>query len=198
MLRSLVGSEMCIRDRDNPMKDLAEVKKKIYTVKDADGDGVIDELDEEPDTPEGAPVNTKGQHLDSDGDGIKDLDDDEPYTPATYAGNVDGKGVGIVPDGPKYLTEDDVKKIGDKEGWGDHTPPARPVVTQGMTDWFLPMIHFDLNKYNLKPEAKAQLHHVARVMKKYPSLCVVAVGHTDRLNDNLYNQKLSYLSLIHI
>ena len=48
----------------------------LYTVKDADNDGVIDELDWEPDTEEGAMVDTHGRTLDmSDGDGIPDHKD---------------------------------------------------------------------------------------------------------------------------
>ncbi|MBI3883155.1 MAG: hypothetical protein HY305_02795, partial [Sphingobacteriales bacterium] len=42
---------------------------------DADGDGVVDQLDREPNTPAGAPVDTHGVSKDTDGDGVADFQD---------------------------------------------------------------------------------------------------------------------------
>lgn len=67
------------------------------------------------------------------------------------------------------------------------------VVNSGCGDWFLPMIHFDLNKSKIKPEYFSHLHNVAQVMKKCPNICVVAQGHTDSRSTNEYNRVLSYL-----
>ena len=39
---------------------------------DADGDGVTDQFDQEPNTPAGAPVDTHGVSRDTDGDGVPD------------------------------------------------------------------------------------------------------------------------------
>jgi len=58
--------------------------------------------------------------------------------------------------------------------------------------WFLPMVHFDSDKYSIKPEFYGHLHHVANVMKMCPSTCVSAVGHTDLRSGNDYNRVLSY------
>lgn len=175
-----------------PMEDIAELKKRpVVELKDDDGDGVLNDFDDEPDTPNGCPVDTRGRRLDSDGDGVYDCDDDQPYTPAALVSEVDSKGVASAPEPPKPMSEQDIINIGKGQGW-DKKPAPVVTTAPGMTDWFLPMIHFDLDKYYLKPEAKAQLHHVARVMKQYPGICVVAIGHTDRLNNNAYNQVLSY------
>jgi len=54
-------------------------------VVDSDNDGVIDALDNCPDTPAGALVNNKGCTADSDGDGIANLDDQCPDTPSGVA-----------------------------------------------------------------------------------------------------------------
>ena len=45
------------------------------TFDDADGDGVLDQLDREPNTPAGCPVDTHGVTRDTDGDGVPDCKD---------------------------------------------------------------------------------------------------------------------------
>jgi outer membrane protein OmpA-like peptidoglycan-associated protein len=64
--------------------------------------------------------------------------------------------------------------------------------TAGISDWFLPMIHFDQDKFTLRPEAYAQLQHIANVMSAYPKIKVVVHGHTDVYNGEAYNDMLSY------
>ena len=162
------------------MTDIAELKQRpLLDLTDSDGDGVIDMLDQEPDTPAGAPVDTRGIALDSDGDGIPDYKDKEPYSPPGYPVNADG-----VADVKCCITEDAVNKIVDSR-----------IAMSKKTDcgkWFLPMIHFDLDRYNIKPEFYGHLHHVANVMKMCPDVCVAVVGHTDIRHTNDYNMALSY------
>ncbi len=64
---------------------------------DADGDGVIDQLDREPNTPAGCPVDTHGVTKDTDGDGVPDCKDKQLITP-TECQPVDADGVGKCPD----------------------------------------------------------------------------------------------------
>jgi outer membrane protein OmpA-like peptidoglycan-associated protein len=54
------------------------------------------------------------------------------------------------------------------------------------------MVHFDLDKYFIKPEFYGQLHHVATVMKMHPNVKVVAEGYADNRNPDDYNKVLSY------
>ncbi|MBI3718827.1 MAG: hypothetical protein HY252_09560 [Sphingobacteriales bacterium] len=63
---------------------------------DADGDGVTDQFDNEPNTPQGCPVDSHGVSLDTDGDGVPDCKDKEKVTP-TYCQPVDADGVGKCP-----------------------------------------------------------------------------------------------------
>ena len=54
------------------------------------------------------------------------------------------------------------------------------------------MIHFDLDKYCIKPEFYEHMKQLATVMKANPNLCIAAYGHTDSRSPNEYNQVLSY------
>ncbi len=167
-------------------EDLAEVKARpVFDMTDSDKDGVLDMVDQEKDSREGCPVDTRGIILDSDEDGIVDCDDDEPHSPPGF--KVDTKGIAQVPT-PDFTTETDVNKIVDaKLGEFRATLP-----TPDPTDWFLPMVHYDLDKYSIKGSEFSKLHHVATVMKLNPGIRVVANGHTDKLAGNCYNDVLSY------
>ncbi|HMP29015.1 MAG TPA: hypothetical protein PKD85_05420, partial [Saprospiraceae bacterium] len=149
---------------DGAMSDIAALKQRpVLDLTDSDGDGVIDMLDQEKDTPRGARVDTRGIALDSDGDGIADHLDKEPFSPPGY--KVDASGVAI----GARLTEDDVNRLIDAKAskWC-----AECKGTGDCGKWFLPMIHFDFNSSRLKPEFYGQLHHVATVLKMCPTTCV--------------------------
>ncbi len=64
---------------------------------DADGDGVTDQFDLEPNTPKGCPVDTHGRSLDTDGDGVPDCRDKEKLTPLSCF-PVNNDGVGTCPE----------------------------------------------------------------------------------------------------
>lgn len=163
---------------DAGMNDIAELKQRpVLDLTDTDGDGVIDMLDQEVNSPAGAPVDTRGIVLDSDGDGVADYKDKEPYSPPGYVVNMDG-----VADVKCCITMDDVNKAIDMKMAG----------RSECGKWFLPMIHFDLDKDKVKPEFYGHLHHVANVLKMCPDVCVAVVGHTDVRSSNNYNQGLSY------
>lgn len=164
---------------DGPLTDIAELKQRPkFDLTDSDGDGVIDMTDQEVNTPAGCPVDTRGVTLDSDGDDIADCKDQEPYSPPGF--EVDNNGVAQVPD-DGYLTEEEVVNIINTRGGA-----------MGNFSWFLPMIHFDLDKYYVKPEFYGSLHHVASVMNSHPDMKIVAHGYTDNRSSNEYNNVLSY------
>lgn len=177
---------------DAAMSDVAALKQRPeLDLSDTDGDGVVDMLDQELDTPDGCVVDTRGVTLDSDGDGLADCKDAEPYSPPGY--EIDERGVADVPV-ECCITEDDVNRIVDTKTSTIRSaaPTTTTVVKSGCGEWFLPMIHFDTGKYYIKPEFYGQLHHVATVMKMCPELCIVAQGHTDNRNSNDFNNVLSY------
>ncbi len=174
---------------DAPYQQIAvnTQKQEGDKLDDDDGDGVPNKLDREPNTPADCPVDTRGVTLDSDSDGVPDCQDKEPYSPPGYP--VDPDGVAQIPD--EGLTEADVIAIGDRLGWKEEIimPPAPEICSN---EWFLPMVHYDLDKYYLKPEFYPQLHHVANTMLRCPGLQVVVTGHTDARKPNPYNDVLSY------
>lgn len=182
-----------------PMQDVADLKEKLDDdwFQDTDNDGVPDALDEEKDTPPDTEVDSKGRSLDSDGDGVVNSQDKEPFSPPGYP--TDKEGVAQV---PKPITPDDVKVIPGDPETGKHPtlvigdevydPLGSGDALNALKDWYLPMVHFDLDKYYLRPEAYEQLQHVASVMKGYPKLKVVVHGHTDVRSSAEYNDMLSY------
>ncbi len=250
----------------NPMgtvfNEIAELKARPkLELDDEDGDGVLDLLDQELDTPDGCLTDTRGVTLDSDGDGIPDCKDKEPFSSTGYP--VDQQGVAQIEPDSSILTMDDVITIIKNNcdacqnvGYGMSDRPtgvgsysgsqnAGTVTTEDGTiksesgatigtvnsgtgtttttttttttgtpsgttnnnyqnntygtivynscgNWFLPMLHFDLDKYAIRPESYPKLHQIATVMKNCPTMCVTAHGHTDVRSSNNYNRVLSY------
>ncbi|MEZ5009707.1 MAG: OmpA family protein [Chitinophagales bacterium] len=152
--------------------DVAKVVREAIP-NDEDGDGVPDKQDKEPNTPADAIVNSKGETLDSDGDGCPDHEDPEPFsTPILPI--VDCKNV------YDFAT----KECCDEKATVIAAVPCKEIQ--------LPSIHFDDNKYYVKPEFYAHLHEVARKMQDCPDLKVVSNGHTDTRADIKYNEQLSW------
>ena len=53
------------------------------------------------------------------------------------------------------------------------------------------MIYFDLDKYNIRPDAALELDKIVEVMKQYPSLKIALISHTDCRMPGEYNERLS-------
>lgn len=171
--------------------DLADLKKRpVYDPTDTDGDGVIDAVDQEKDTPSGARVDTRGVALDSDGDGLADYKDKEPFSPVGF--QVDkATGVAQVPK-PNYATEADVDRIVGARIAKLEASLGSTNKGGGVADWFLPMIHFDFNSAKIKDSEYGNLSSVASVMKSNPGIKIVVTGATDKIAGDGYNQNLSY------
>ncbi len=52
-------------------------------------------------------------------------------------------------------------------------------------------INFDLNKYNIRPDAAVELDKIVEVMNKYPKMTVELGAHTDCRGSKKYNARLS-------
>ncbi len=180
---------------ENVIATVNQSQKKLDTaLRDSDGDGVIDAIDEEPNTPPGVPVDTKGRTLDSDRDGVPDYRDREPYNPPRAGEVVDADGVvtnpnpTVRPGAGGGVTEARVREIVD-EMLRDYKLTES---ASGVADWFLPMIHFANESATVKFADYGTLAGIARMMKSNPNLRLVITGHTDATGSEESNNALSY------
>jgi OmpA-OmpF porin, OOP family len=126
---------------------------------DADGDGVTDQFDMEPNTPAGAKVDSHGTSVDTDGDGVPDYKDKEPLT-ARDCFPVDADGVGKCPEPPccAEIRETMVKK-------------------QECAITSLPSVQFKSGSLTLSATSKAVLESVAQQMNANPNCKVKLTGY---------------------
>ncbi len=126
---------------------------------DADGDGVTDQFDNEPNTPAGAPVDSHGVSRDTDGDGVPDHKDKQLITP-TECQPVDADGVGKCPEPPCC---DEIKKDWEKK--------------QMCNIGDLPSIAFTGKSVKISKDAEAVLATVADKIRNNPNCKVVVTGY---------------------
>jgi OOP family OmpA-OmpF porin len=166
---------------------------------DSDGDGVANRLDQCPDTPKGAKVDTKGCPLDSDGDGVFDGLDKCPDTPAGVKVNAEGCPLDSDGDGiPDY--QDKCPTV-PAPGTVDGCPPppaARPAepeapmaAPEAPRKLTLEGVNFDSDSARLRPESLAILDNAAATLKEWGEVKVEVAGHTDSTNSDAYNLRLS-------
>jgi outer membrane protein OmpA-like peptidoglycan-associated protein len=142
---------------------------------DADGDGVTDQFDQEPNTPAGAPVDTHGVSRDTDGDGVPDYKDKELVTP-TQCQPVDADGIGKCP--PPQCC-DDLKRYIDSMG----------VINNSCNIGDLPSVQFRNRSVALSNDAKALLSSAAQRIKANPRCRIAVVGYC---SSNKTEQQLSW------
>ncbi len=123
---------------------------------DTDGDGVTDQLDREPNTPAGCPVDTHGVTKDTDGDGVPDCKDKQLITP-TDCQPVDADGVGKCPD-PECCKNMMAIPVGCQIG-------------------DLPSVSFRNNSGTLSSDAKAMLATVASKLKSNADCGITITGY---------------------
>ncbi|MEZ4988515.1 MAG: OmpA family protein [Saprospiraceae bacterium] len=164
-------------------------KRQDAAFADTDNDGVIDAVDQEPNTPSDVPVDTKGRTLDSDKDGVPDFKDMEPYYPPRAGERVNEDGVVLNPIAPAGgVTEDRVKELIDEalSKYGLSEPK------NNVAEWFLPMIHFGIDNYTVKYADYGTLASLARMLKSNPNIRLIVTGFTDQTGAESYNEGLSY------
>jgi len=132
---------------------------------DADGDGVTDQFDLEPNTPKGSPVDSHGVSRDTDGDGVPDFKDKELITP-TQCQPVDADGVGKCPD--PQCCKDLRDSLASGAYGGGHGKCS-------IGD--LPSITFKGRSVTLNNDAKALLASTAEKLRNNPNCKVAVIGY---------------------
>jgi hypothetical protein len=156
---------------------------------DADGDGVTDQFDHEPNTPAGCPVDTHGVSLDTDGDGVPDCKDKEKITP-TQCQPVDADGVGKCPD-PACCKEINARL--DSGGVGGLGGKTRCFIGD------LPSIVFKGRSVTLSKDGKALASTIAEKMRNNPGCKVAVIGYGEssktaqQLSWDRVNEVIKYL-----
>lgn len=142
------------------------MKLPKVTLADADNDGVTDQFDLEPNTPQGAPVDSHGRAKDTDGDGVLDYKDKEPLTPMSCF-PVDANGVGKCPE-PACC-----KEI--KDMMANWKPAAAETAKPECNIGDLPSVSFKGNA-KLSKDAQAALAAVAAKVNANPNCKVKVIG----------------------
>ena len=136
---------------------------------DDDDDGVPNLWDEEPDSPEGAVVDTKGRTKDSDGDGCPDHEDPEPFSTTQFP-IVECKNVYPFLDSAQVV---DLIK--------EHSVGAV----------YLPTIHFETDKSKILAQYYDDLKYIGTLMSQNKSITMDVTGHADYRYTEEYNMALS-------
>lgn len=199
----LIESYGKINDMDKRLKAAQE---------DGDNDGVADIYDQEPETPEGMEVDTKGRTKDTDEDGIPDSDDMQKNTPLGC--DVDNKGVAKDNDGDRvpdcYDLELNTKtgamvdangrtivmpKVDCAECIKQLPPPPPPQIINNQpqvveNECDLPSVHFDLDRANVKQEFYPSIFNVARYMINHPNEKIRISGYTDVGGEEIIRKRI--------
>ncbi|MDQ6815770.1 MAG: OmpA family protein [Bacteroidota bacterium] len=147
----------------NELNRPQHMKLPTPVLPDADGDGVTDQFDMEPNTPAGAPVDVRGVAKDTDADGVPDYKDKELLTPQKCF-PVDADGVGNCPE-PACCTELRARM--------DSLTTAAGACNIGN----LPSIQFKAGRATLSKDAMTLLASAAAQVKSTPDCRVRVIGH---------------------
>ncbi|MFZ1798771.1 MAG: OmpA family protein [Chitinophagaceae bacterium] len=140
----------------NELNAPKHMKMPPVVLPDADGDGVTDQFDMEPNTPSGCPVDSHGVSKDTDGDGVPDCRDKEILTlQSCFPVDADGVGKCPPPECCKTLA----------------ASPASCTLSA------LPSVQFKSGSVTLSASAQSILNSVAQQMMANPSCNVSVMGH---------------------
>jgi len=107
---------------------------------------------------------------------------DANWTPATAAPGCDGAIVPVVAPAPVAVAPAPAPKA---------APAPAPVAPAATKVTYAADAFFDFDKSVIKPEGKAKLDDLVGKIKDINLEVIIAVGHTDSVGSDAYNQKLS-------
>ncbi len=186
-----------------PLEDREPDEIIVVKAADTDGDQIPDSMDDCPNTPAGAAVDTRGCERDSDSDGVVDSADRCPNTAAGLS--VDAQGCAADGDGDGILNVNDqcpstprgaaVMADGCAPSGDCRLPkPGQSVNSSGCVaedSIILKGVNFDANLAILTASAKRQLDDVAKVLAGSRGVVFEVGGHTDSSGNAEDNRVLS-------
>ncbi len=166
-----------------------------FNIVDSDGDGVMDQLDKEPDTPLGVMVYGNGVSVDSDKDGLPDHKDKCPLV----FGDAANEGCPLIIDTDKDGIPDDkdlcptVAGIAINKGCPElkkevETPKIN--IEESLAA-LASAIYFDLGKDEIRRDSYKIVESIAIIINQAPNTEFIVEGHTDSQDNNRFNVYLS-------
>lgn len=144
-----------------------------YLFEDSDGDGVVDRLDKEPDSPCSF-VDGGGVAIDSDKDGIVDCNDACPFTPAALISEIDENGCTPEPEDKNCCDDvDELRREINEIKTKQATQVAR---AQACTGQSYPSVTFAKNSKKIAASQNAQIQSIASTLSANPTCRIVVEG----------------------
>jgi outer membrane protein OmpA-like peptidoglycan-associated protein len=188
---NIIWQDNIVVEKQEIIEQVVEQEPTIE-IKDTDGDGVIDQLDKEPNTPRGAITYGNGIAIDTDKDGVIDFIDKCPLVFGTkeLKGCPEEKDT----DGDGVIDKNDLcpHVIGPIDNQG--CPVSTNTITEIEKTKIISLaknIYFESGKSFLTDSSKNDLDKIGAIMQNYPSINFVVEGHTDSGGKRIYNLKLS-------
>ena len=156
-------------------------------VKDSDGDGVADPLDDCPGTEAGAEVDDTGcaAPTDSDGDGVVDAEDQCPDTAA---------GIEVNERGCEKRPDTDGDGVADADDQCPNTPAGTEVEATGCEPALFRSaldVRFHSGSARVQESTIPELAELAKLMRKHTEAELTLEGHTDDVGSAEANRRLS-------
>ena len=172
--------------------DKKKTDEDKFKIVDTDKDGVIDELDDDPNTPIGVQVYGNGTPVDSDQDTVPDYLDKCPFE----KGRVDNDGCPFIGDKDRDGIPDREDKCPEVKGLEKYEgcPDANSLrVTELVTVMsYSKNIYFDTDSNSIRSGFYyTMLDDVAEIMLKNKDVTFSVSGYTDNVGSEDYNLKLS-------
>lgn len=165
-----------------------DIGDERFQVVDTDEDGVINEVDKEPETPSEAMVYGSGVSVDSDMDGVPDYKDKCPFLRGIEA----NEGCPEDRDGDGVYDYDDV--CPDVKGVAENLGCPRENSADDITNRIFLLaksIYFKTNSDQIIGDSYTILNEIANIMLQYPNTQFGIDGHSDNTGEPSYNLYLS-------
>ena len=137
-------------------------------IQDTDEDGIADYLDEEPKTPQGSMVDSKGRFIDKNNNGVADATED--YVMKNYAANSNNTGNGSTTTNSLLSNNELITSL----------------INAGYV-----AVYFDFNKSKPTNISTEGIDFMLTYLRNNPNASIDICGHADEIGRTAYNDKLS-------